>query len=213
MRKHLTLILLLLLVLSLALLTAACGDQPFRQQTATEAAEFKADYEALNEVLGEDGQPRYSYLELPADNPVVTLSYDEVMEFLDSGSGLLYIGRPGCPWCRLLLPTLLQFAGDKETYLYYYDVEAIRDANNDQYKALVERLYDFLPQDTVTQKEGEADFNPDLRRVVLPHLFFLDQGEIKSDLMAYRHPYLEEATANPQAMYDLLAEKYLVIEQ
>ena len=82
--------------------------------------------EALNEMTDEDGEPLYKQLDIPEDNPVVILTYDEMREFLSRGSGLLLFSRPGCPWCRLLLPTLLEFAAERGIYIYLYDPEAIR---------------------------------------------------------------------------------------
>ena len=195
----------LLLALGCALL-AACGGGAFRAQTDADAAAFKEAYEALNSELDENGAPKYFQLEIAADNPAVVLSYDEMREFFERGSGVLLLSRPGCPWCRKLLPTLLEFIADQETYLYCYDPEAIRAANDDDYKALVSLLDSYLDVDTVTQEEGSPDFDPMRKRLYVPHLFFLKNGEIKADLYAGGHPLLEQE--DYAGMYALLREKY-----
>ena len=191
-------------------LLAACGDDAFLEQTPEDAAQFKAEMEALNEMTDEDGEPLYKQLDIPEDNPVVILTYDEMREFLSRGSGLLLFSRPGCPWCRLLLPTLLEFAAERGIYIYLYDPEAIRAANDDDYKALVAELYDYLPVDTRSQDENSPDFDPTRKRLSIPHLLFLEKGEIMADYRGAQDPMLE--AEDEAAIYEMLTEKYATIE-
>ncbi|MCL2519104.1 MAG: hypothetical protein FWF15_11125, partial [Oscillospiraceae bacterium] len=70
-------------------------------------------------------------------------------------------------------------------------IEQDRDENNEQYQNILTIFRGYLPTDTVTQNEDDPEFNPGLKRVVLPQLFFMDNGAIKSDLFMFRHEYLE----------------------
>ena len=98
---------------------------------------FKYEYEALNSEKNEDGTNRYSYLSINEDNNVVYLSYEELLDFSNYGTGMLYFGRPACPWCRLLIPYMLEFADSSGTFIYYYNIEEDREANNERYKSIL----------------------------------------------------------------------------
>jgi len=167
---------------------------------------FKEEYEALNDEKNADGSAVYSFLTVPEDNNVVYLSFDELDDFMDNKSGLLYFGRPGCPWCRLLIPYMLDYAKEDSVYVYYYNIEQDRTENNLRYKAILAKLGEYLPVDTVTQSESDADFNPDLKRVVLPHLFFFSHGEVVAEINMYQHEFLRDSKA--ELVKNILRERY-----
>ena len=158
----------------------------------TDSQRFKREYEALNTVLGEDGTNKYFYLSIAEDNNVVYLSFAELLDFIDDGTGLLYFGRPACPWCRLLVPHMLAFARESGTTIYYFDIEADRTANNHRYRYLLSVFEDYLPIDTVTQSKDDPDFDPTLKRVVLPQLFSIRNGNVEADLLMFQHEYLSD---------------------
>jgi thiol-disulfide isomerase/thioredoxin len=177
-------------LLVIAGITAGCGFFGNNKIGTKDPLRFKQEYEALNDDLKEDGTNEYTFVSVKEKNKIVYLTYDELIDFLGSKTGLLYFGRPGCPWCRLLLPALLQYAQDDNVDIYYYDIEKDRDENNDNYKNILAMLGEYLPTDIVTQDEDDPDFDPGLKRVVLPQLFFIKNGEVKTDLYLYRHEYL-----------------------
>ena len=215
-------------------LLAACGDDAFLEQTPEDAAQFKAEMEALNEMILEGASAREimdaaDTLPMMCSRRIVIVrdwapmlpgkSKDEEDESAligkwiqnpPSGCGLLLFSRPGCPWCRLLLPTLLEFAAERGIYIYLYDPEAIRAANDDDYKALVAELYDYLPVDTRSQDENSPDFDPTRKRLSIPHLLFLEKGEIMADYRGAQDPMLE--AEDEAAIYEMLTEKYATIE-
>lgn len=154
--------------------------------------EFKREYEALNKEVDEDGNKKYYQLSIDKDAPVTYLSYEELEEFLNNGTGVLYFGRPGCPWCRLLVPGLFDFANENEIKIKYYNIEKDRKDNNANYKEILSKLDAYLPNDNITQKEGEEGYNPSLKRVILPHLFFLNKGQVMNNALLYEHDLLKE---------------------
>lgn len=196
----------ILLTSLVVFLFAGCGVKDFRSQTKEDRLNFKEEYERLNLEVDDEGIPKYKQLSISEDNKVIYLSYEELLDFLENGSGLLYFGRPGCPWCRPLVPTLLKIAENKKTYIYYYNIENDRTEDNANYKNILSLLDEYLPKDVVTQKEDDDNFNKDLKRVVLPHLFFIKKGKIKDEIMLYEHEYIKNNDDNK--MYDLLIEKY-----
>ena len=198
---------MLLGIIAIAVIGVVIGGYFLFRNTATkDALRFKEEYEALNSELNDDGSHKYTKLSIEKNNKIVYLSYEDVVDFANNGTGLLYFGRPGCPWCRLLVPTLLSFAKEKNINIYYYDIESDRDENNDKYKNILSLFGEYLPIDTVTQKEDDPDFDENLKRVVLPQLFFMKDGLVKDELYAYQHDYLKNNESNK--MHQLLFDKY-----
>ena len=79
----------------------------------TDALKFKKEYESLT---GE----KYVKLDIPEDNPIVYADYDKLLEVIDNGTGIIYLGFPGCPWCRSALPVLLDAAKENNVETIYY---------------------------------------------------------------------------------------------
>ena len=180
--------------------------------TATDdSLRFKEEYEALNTVLDDQGKNRHSFLSIDGANAVVFLTFDELLDFIDHKTGLLYFGRPACPWCRLLVTPLLEYAAQDRVPVYYYDIEQDRDENNEKYKTVLSLLGEYLPTDTVTQKESDPDFDPDLKRVVLPQLFFMENGKVKSEICMYQHEFLSNHESDK--VMNLLRFMYDSIDQ
>jgi len=173
------------------------------------ALRFKQEYEALNGVLDDGGDPQYTPLSIGGDNNIVYMDFGEFIDFIENGTGLLYFGRPGCPWCRLLVPMMLEFADEDRANVFYYDIENDRAENNDSYKKVLAILGDHLPTDTVTQSEGDAGFDPGLKRVAMPQLFFLKDGKVVGGLSMFQHEFLKDN--EKEKMKQLLKEKYALI--
>jgi thiol-disulfide isomerase/thioredoxin len=142
---------------------------------------FKKEYEALNYEYDEHSGEPHAPLLINENNNIVYLTFEELLSFIDGKTGLLFIGRPGCPWCRILVPYMLDFAKEDNVNIYYYNIQDDRDENNERYKSILSALGEFLPTDVVTQNETDPGFDPNLKRVVTPHLFFIKNGEIKAN--------------------------------
>jgi len=173
------------------------------------ALRFKQEYEALNGVLNDDGAPQYAPLSIDEENNVVYMDYGELVGFLKNGTGLLYFGRPGCPWCRRLVPIMLDFASEENVSVFYYDIEQDRAENNESYKGVLALLGDYLPTDTVTQKEGDAGFDPNLKRVAMPQLFFIRDGKVVGGLFMFEHEFLKDSETGK--VMKLLGDKYALV--
>ena len=108
-------------------------------------------------------------------NPFVIVSYDELLEFLKYGTGVVAFGFPVCPRCTNAFPVLEKafrnmnmgrYAGFRGKILYY-DFFDDRETDNERYREIVGFLKDFLPRD--------SDGNP---RLYSPDIFFLASGRI-----------------------------------
>ncbi len=121
---------------------------------------FKKEYEALN---GE-----YSELELSADIYVNYLSLEETVNFLNNDTGIIYFGRPSCPHCRVIIPTLLDESNKQGFGINYVDISKI-DKENSSYTEIIEYLNDYL-----RTSEGE-------KVLYVPHVFFIKDGQVVYD--------------------------------
>ena len=91
--------------------------------TNVDAAKFIKEYEELNEKEG------YIKLDIAKDNPIKYADYDKLLEVIDNGTGIIYLGFPECPWCRNALPVLFDAAKENgvET-IYYMNIKNERDS-------------------------------------------------------------------------------------
>ena len=172
---------------------------------------FKEEHEALNDILDEDGNLKHLNIYIPENNRVVYVSFDELMELIDYGTGVFFFSRPNCPWCRVLIPTLLQVAEDMGIYIHYYDIDYDRSAHNENYVRILEALHNYLPVDGRNQTPGDEDFDENLKRVTVPHLFFVVEGRIINEIMMNRHSLL--VYEDFDGLYDFLSDMFLSVSQ
>jgi len=102
------------------------------------------------------------------------------------------------------VPPLLEFADENGVPVYYYDIEQDREENNEKYINILSVFQAYLPTDIVTQSEDEHDFDPELKRVVLPQLFYMENGRVQADLLMFQHEYLRDD--EPEKVKKLLGE-------
>lgn len=134
---------------------------------------FKEEYEALN---------NYIKVSIDENNPIKYASFEEVETLLTSGTGVIYFGFPSCPWCRNMIPVLLDVA-EKNNYntIHYFNPRDIRSNDNSDYNRLIEILGDYLL---------EEDGN---KKLYVPDVFFVKEGKI-----AGHHLSTVESQADPQ---------------
>lgn len=146
---------------------------------------FKEEYESLN---GKDTGYGKEYLSISIDseNVVQYADYNRVFEVLERGSGVIYFGFPECPWCRNLVPVLLDAADEAGIdTIYYLNAQSDRDVKNldddgnivtekegtENYYKLVDKLSSFL-----TEYEGLGDET--IKRLYFPTVVFVKDGRI-----------------------------------
>ena len=197
MRTRLLISLLLLTLLPLHSLAGAAQ---------TDAARFKAEYEILNGQSNFDGSAVYASLDIAPDNPMAYADETGLMAFLAGGTGILYLGFAECPWCRTLVPALLEAARDSAYpgQILYYDalhdrdqLERDEDGNlqvtepgTDLYRHLVDVLYDYLNPYAGLDDET-------IKRIYFPTTVFVANGEILSV-----HLVTVESQTDPYAPLD-----------
>ena len=179
---------ILLVLACLGALLTACAE-------ATEAAEetdglrFKKEYEILNGQYTLDGAHQYAELTIPEENPFVYASIEDITALLTDGSGAIYFGFPECPWCRTLLPVLVEAAeaAGYEGNIYYYNALSDRDSRylDDNGEIVVEQE-GTENYETIMSLLGEYFWeyqglnDPTIKRLYFPTMVFVRDGEVQS---------------------------------
>jgi thiol-disulfide isomerase/thioredoxin len=175
---------LFLLALALAAPVRAAGD---------DAARFKSEHEVMNGPVTFDGEHQYRHIKIPEDNPFIYTEGEVAKALLATGTGILYMGFPECPWCRTLLPALIA-AYEECGYggsIYYYNAFPDRDVLSLSesgeivvetegaavYREMVEILYDFLGPYKGLNDES-------VRRIYFPTTVFFKDGAVLSAHLA-----------------------------
>lgn len=108
------------------------------------------------------------YTEVAKDNVYVFRSIDEIINILEKGTGIVYLGFPECPWCQRYTKYLNEVAQDLGlSKIYYYNIREDRMNNTENYQKLVSILKEYLQND----EEGN-------KRIYAPSIIALKKGEI-----------------------------------
>ena len=102
------------------------------------------------------------------DNPFVYRSVDQIINILEKGNGVVYLGFPECPWCQAYVPYVEEVAKkvgiDK---VYYFNIKEDRKNNTEEYQKIVKILDVYLPNDD----EGN-------KRIYVPAIIIVQNGKI-----------------------------------
>lgn len=92
----------------------------------------------------------------------------EILDIIDGGDGVVFLGFPECPWCQQLVPIMQEAAqSEKIDKIYYLNIKESRSNNDEVYQKLVTKLQDYLPKDD--------DGNP---RISVPDVTVYRSGQI-----------------------------------
>lgn len=102
------------------------------------------------------------------DNSFVYRSPKQIINILEKGTGLVYLGFPECPWCKAYVPYINEIAKEmKVEKIYYLNILEERKNNTDEYKKIVELLSEYLQND----EEGN-------KRIYVPAVIAVKDGKI-----------------------------------
>lgn len=106
------------------------------------------------------------YPSMPDDNVFTYATVDEIIDVLDGGSGIVYLGFPECQWCEAYVPYLNEVAKDVGiSEILYYNIREDRSNNSENYQRIVELLDGYL--------QNDEDGNP---RIYVPAVIFVNNG-------------------------------------
>lgn len=118
----------------------------------------------------ESGREKFKseYTNVTSDNPFVYRSVDQIINILEKGTGVVYLGFPECPWCQAYVPYVEEVAKkvgiDK---VYYFNIKEDRKNNTEEYQKIVKILDVYLPNDD----EGN-------KRIYVPAIIVVQNGKI-----------------------------------
>lgn len=108
------------------------------------------------------------YTSVSKDNVFVYRSKDEIINILEHGTGIVYLGYPECLWCMAYVPLLNEIAKNEGIEkIYYYNIREDRKNNTEFYQKVVSILNDYLNYD----EEGK-------KRIFVPNVTFVKEGKI-----------------------------------
>ena len=212
---------MLLTTLAVLLVVSACAKQPAKDpepENKEAAIAFAKEYNDLNGTTNPNNSKEYKTLDVKTENPIVFSSFQEINELLKSGTGVIYLGFPECPWCRTLLPVLLDVA-DQEfiNTIYYLNVKELRDVKKlDQSGSVVtekegaEGYAEFLSLMEAHLDAYDGLEDPSIKRLYVPAVIFVKEGEVQlfhvGTVDSQEDPYQPLTTEQYQELYGLLKE-------
>lgn len=108
------------------------------------------------------------YTQVDKNNVYVYREVDDIINILEKGTGIVYLGFPECQWCQRYTKYLNEIAQDMGlTKIYYYNIREDRANNTENYLKIVKILQDYLQLD----EEGHS-------RIYVPSVIALKKGEI-----------------------------------
>ena len=156
----------------------------------TDAIKFRSEYMALNDKMNEETEKVYLNVNISETNTVKYATEKEIIDILESGSGLIYFGDATSSWCRSIVSSLTLLAEEKNETIYYFDISRIRtvfELNNEQisiikegsetYYKILELLDDYLEVLYLTDELGNHYITNE-KVIHIPTLIMVKNGNI-----------------------------------
>ncbi len=206
-RKKIMLIFLIAIVVLLAIsliIYLITNNNDNKNDYITDAIKIKEEYEELNEKKNDNGYI-YPKVSLKKNNPFVYATAKEVINTLENGTGLIYLGFPDCPWCRNAINVLQYVNTDKILYLNMTEqrdnyelvngsLTKTKEGTNEYYE-----LLELLDPILTDYKIGDTKVGE--KRIYVPLVIGVKDGEI----VGYHADTVE--LPNGQTPYDLLTNE------
>lgn len=108
------------------------------------------------------------YTKVPMDNVYNYKTEEEIIEILEKGSGVVYLGFPECPWCQSYAVYLNEVVKDNGLEnIYYLNIKEMRSNNTENYQKIVSLIEQVLPNDENGNK-----------RIYVPQVVVVKNGKI-----------------------------------
>ena len=171
-----------LLVVGLIFLSVtACGTN----KETTDELKFKKEYETLN------NSKEYRDLSISEDNPFIYVTDKKIVRMINSKKTFyIYFGANWCPWCRSILPSLIEVAKENDIdKIYYVDITDIRDEyksvgnipelskeGTKSYYKLIKKLNNVLDDYTITV-DNDEQIKIGEKRIYVPLIIKIENGK------------------------------------
>ena len=111
------------------------------------------------------------YPGVPEDNVFYYTDQTGLINMLEHGTGIVYLGFPECPWCQAYVTYLNEVVDNAGTKVMYYNIYQDRKDNSELYQKVVEILKNYNED----MMRYDNDGNP---RIYVPLILFVNQGEL-----------------------------------
>lgn len=126
------------------------------------------------------------YKDVSSSNPFVYATEQQALELFNSGTGVIYLGFPECPWCQSLVGLINQAAQQESVEkVYYLNIRQARTDKTATYDQLVSKLSPYLDKDEAGQP-----------RIYVPDVSFVKNGKIIERFEMEKAPESESKTAD-----------------
>lgn len=144
------------------LLLVGCGvKEQNLNPSMNETKKFKEEYESYN------GTKNLITMSIDEEVEIKYLQATEILPLLKEGTGILYFGFPTCPWCRNLVPVLLDVAFENNMTISYVNTRELRKENQEEMGEIIAYLSEYLEIDEDGQKV-----------LYVPDVYFIKDGKI-----------------------------------
>ena len=160
--------------------------------TTEDASKFKEEYESLNGQVREKDGKEIRTISIPDNNPMIYKEANDIVSLMDNkDTFLVYFGFSDCPWCRSVIPYLIEEAKNNNIKkIYYVDVKEIRDVlsiseegkviidkeGTEGYYNLLKKLDNVLSDYNLVDSEGnKIDTNE--KRIYAPNIVAVKDGK------------------------------------
>lgn len=93
------------------------------------------------------------YTKVEEDNLYEYTTYDNIIDAINSGTGIIYFGYPDCNLCKSIVPILNDAAIEKDIKtIMYYNFKEIKDNNTNEYQKLLKILSDNIGEEVTDIK-------------------------------------------------------------
>ena len=183
----------ILVIIAIVILLIITGCSYDKKEEKADALKFKEEYESINGEIIEGTDYKVRTLNIPEDNPIVYAEANDIISMMDNNETfVVYFGFNSCPWCRSVLPVLLDVAKDLNLKkIYYVDVKDIRDRldvdedgniitvkeGSEGYIGLLARLDDVL-EDYTLEVDGK-EVETEEKRIYAPNVVSIVNGKAK----------------------------------
>lgn len=189
-RKHKFNVFLLVLLAIIVIITCVYKISNGNLNINNDSSVFRREYMQYNDKINElTGKP-YLNVIISENNSIKYVTDNETAKILESGSGLIYFGFATCKESRLLVPSLIDIAEDKNETIYYLDISDIsskyelRDnkiskikEGSDGYHKILKLLDDKLDNFYLEDELGNK-YDIKEKRLTSPTLVKVNKGKI-----------------------------------
>lgn len=201
--------------------------------TTEDSIKFKEEYESLNNKKI-DSTKSYLNINIDSKNMIKYSNYDEIIDVIENKTGIIYLGFPECPWCRNLVPVLLEAAKENNIDTIYYlniknerdswevidgNLQYSKDENNKEIKGsegyfkLLKVLDEYLSDYIISYEDKTYEVGE--KRLYAPTVVFVRDGEIidlhVSTVVSQEDPYKKLTQKQHDELYNIFEDSMKIM--